>query len=121
MSGSQGLPVLVVDDNEEMRRIVESVLGFHGYNAETVADGESALAYLDANVAPYLCIVDVTLPDLSGYELLAHIEAKNHPAKVVLMSGKGISQDISSPALIGFLQKPFGFEELKALLDRFAG
>ncbi len=121
MSDAQELPVLVVDDNEEMRRIVESVLGFHGYRAETVADGEAALAYLDANVAPYLCVVDVTLPGLSGYDLLSHIEASGHPAKVVLMSGRGVNQDIASQAFIGFLQKPFGFDELKVLLDRFAG
>ncbi len=121
MSDAAELPVLVVDDNEEMRGIVESVLGFYGYRAAAVADGEAALAYLDANVAPYLCMVDVTLPGLSGYDLLAHIEANDHPARVILMSGKGVDEEITSPACIGFLQKPFGFDELKSLLDQFAG
>ena len=121
MSDASQLPVLVVDDNEEMRRIVESVLGFYGYRAATLADGDAALAYLDANVAPYLCLIDVTLPGRSGYDLLAHIEANDHPARVVLMSGRGVDDEIASRALIGFLQKPFGFDELKVLLDQFSG
>ncbi len=121
MSDASELPVLVVDDNEEMRRIVESVLGFYGYRAASLADGEAAQAYLDANVAPYLCLFDVTLSGLSGYDLLAHVEASDHPARVVLMSGKGFDDDMASPALLGFLQKPFGFDELKVLLDQFTG
>ena len=112
-------PVLIVDDNAEMLRIVESVLGFYGYEGTGVASGEDAIAYLDANVARYLCIVDVTLPGVSGYEVLDHMVATGHPARMVLMSGEGADGGLDAPNLLGFLQKPFGFDDLKVLLDDF--
>ena len=112
-------PVLIVDDNAEMLRIVESVLGFYGYVSSSVTNGEDAIAYLDANVDRYLCIVDVTLPGVSGYEVLDHMVAQRHPARIVLMSGEGADGALDSSNLLGFLQKPFGFDDLKALLDEF--
>ena len=111
--------MLIVDDNAEMLRIVESVLGFYGYVGAGVANGEDAVAYLDANVNRYLCIVDVTLPGISGYEVLDHMVARQHPARIVLMSGEGADGALDAPNLLGFLQKPFGFDDLKVLLDEF--
>ncbi len=112
-------PVLIVDDNAEMLRVVERVLGYYDYAGVSVASGEDAVAYLDANVDRYLCMVDVTLPGITGYDVLDHVVARQHPAQIVLMSGAGAVGALDAPNLLGFLQKPFGFEDLKALLDVF--
>ena len=114
------LPVLVVDDNREMRRVVESVLGFHGYSSHSLTSGEAALEYLDAHVAPYLCLIDVTLPGMSGQEVVAAMVGRRHPARVILMSGKGIDMENMPECVVGFLLKPFGFDELKSLLETYA-
>lgn len=110
-------PILVVDDNKEMLLVVGRVVEYFGYTCEGFSTGEDLVDYMDDNAGTFLCIVDVTLPGMSGYELVDYIDASNNPSRIILMSGEGPDGEFDSPSLIGYLLKPFGFAELQHLLD----
>lgn len=120
VSDSAGLPegalhgdeqVLLVEDDDSVRRAVQVMLEEFGYHVQTAASGEAALELLAAQTSlPQLLLIDVVMPGLSGRELAARVLA-HHPAiKVLYMSG--YTDDITlreelADAQVMFLQKPF--------------
>ena len=78
--------ILVVEDDETLRRFYREVLGFAGYVVTAVEDGLDALRYLEATV-PDLIILDMALPRLRGrdvqQELAAHADTRHVPTLVV--------------------------------------
>lgn len=64
--------ILVVDDSEAHRRLLELVLHAHRYEVEAAADGEAALAYLQRST-PDAIILDVQMPGVTGIEVAARI------------------------------------------------
>jgi adenylate cyclase len=66
--------ILVADDNPSNVKLLEDLLGFHGYEVEAAFDGESALASLRARV-PDLMLLDVLMPGLDGYEVCRAVRA----------------------------------------------
>jgi DNA-binding response OmpR family regulator len=77
--------ILVVEDFEPVREIVETCLTREGYEVKGVADGRSALAALDATT-PDLVLLDVRMPDISGWDLLALLRhSKRHRDMPIIM------------------------------------
>jgi class 3 adenylate cyclase len=66
--------ILVADDNPANLKLLEDLLGFHGYEVEVVADGDAALAAIRAR-APDLVLLDVLMPGLDGYEVCRAVRA----------------------------------------------
>ncbi len=120
--------VLVVEDNEAVRRVAERALAQQGYAVICAADGNQALAVLDAGGrAIDLVVTDMRMPGLGGRALADRIAASHPRIKVLFMSGytddsvvrHGLTRGTASSA---FLQKPFSAAEIAAavrqLLDR---
>ena len=113
--------ILVVDDEPGMLRAVERVLSD---DHEVVATrlSREALAVADG-FHPELAIVDIRMPDLDGFELMARLKARLPALDVILMTGSVDDLDeklvraIRSPAFY-FIQKPFDREVLRTLVDR---
>src|SRR3954470_13272082 len=83
--------VLVVEDASSVRELVAMFLGRAGYAVEVAGDGEDALAAF-SRVRPDLVLLDVNLPGLSGWEVLARLrERSNVPIAMVT----GIGDDAS--------------------------
>jgi PAS domain S-box-containing protein len=119
-----GRSVLVVEDDEAVRRLVVTVLRGAGYEVVAAEDGDAALAIAGARERPLdLVLCDVVLPDRSGVEVARRITALCPSARTLLMSGH--AQDaIARSAGHGrplrgsrFIAKPFGPE---ALLENVA-
>ena len=113
--------VLVVDDEESVREVARRMLERTGYQVLTAVDGDDGLRLFGANEDAIVAIVlDVTMPRLSGTEVLAELRQRGKDVPVVLASGY-TSQSLAAaaggePAPI-FVQKPFVGRELLAGID----
>ena len=108
--------ILVVDDESEIREGLELLLSSEGYQVATAASGEAGLAKLEEQ--PYdLVLLDVSLPDRNGLELLRDIRQRDPLLAVVLITAYG-SIDMARQAFKGgaldFITKPWSNEELLA-------
>ncbi len=113
--------ILVVDDEPGMLRAVERVLS-EQYDVVGTRSSRDALS-IAAEFHPELAIVDIRMPDLDGFELMAHLKTRFPGLEVILMTGSVDDLDdklvraIRSPAFY-FIQKPFDREVLRTLVER---
>jgi sigma-B regulation protein RsbU (phosphoserine phosphatase) len=113
--------ILVVDDDPGMLHAVERVLG-ETHDVTGTRQSREALS-LAERVQPELAIVDIRMPDLDGFELMAQMKASLPALDVILMTGSVDDLDeklvraIRSAAFY-FIQKPFDREVLRTLVDR---
>ncbi len=113
--------VLVVDDEETIRRIAKSALEGHGYRVLTAANGREALeVFRDKPKSINAIVLDLTMPVMGGREVLPAIRAIRDDVPVVLISGYSENQMrplLASDRLTGFLQKPFTSGQLREKID----
>jgi two-component system OmpR family response regulator len=111
-----GERLLLVDDEENFRTMLEAALEHHEFEVSSAANGREALAAAEAS-SPDLVLLDVMLPDLDGFDVLARLRSAGHHAPVLFIS----ALDEISGKVRGFelgaddyLVKPFSLEELVA-------
>ncbi len=117
-STNERASVLVVDDQAPNRRLLADLLAFHGYAVETAAGGREALEKIRA-VKPDLVLLDVVMPDLSGYEVCKVLRADPHTGilPVVMVTALDPAQERVKGLEAGaddFLSKPINPPELLA-------
>jgi sigma-B regulation protein RsbU (phosphoserine phosphatase) len=113
--------ILVVDDEVGMVRAVERVLG--GTHTVMGSQSSAKAVAVAAQFKPHLVILDIRMPELDGFELMARLKADHPDVEIILMTG---SLDDLDQKLIRairgrafyFIQKPFDREVLHALVDR---
>src|SRR5438445_4910139 len=112
--------VLVVDDEENIRLVLKTLLRKNGYEVEVAESGEAALALLDS-FGPDVVLTDVRMPKMGGLDLLATIKAKQYPATVIVMSAYG-NIDLALEAMKGgaydYVGKPFKPDEIVLALRK---
>lgn len=120
-----GFTVLVVDDEEAVRRLATRMLTWTGYQALEARHGREALATIEQHAGPvHLVLTDIKMPGMNGRELGRHIEERWPGLPVLYMSG--FASEIFQGGLLEpgapFLAKPFTQDELAArvrdLLER---
>ena len=114
--------IVVVDDNADLREMLELLLGELGHEVHTAADGPSGVERILA-VAPSIAFVDIGLPGFDGYAVAEKVRAARRPVRLVAVSGYGQAEDRARALGAGFdehLKKPVGVRELDAVLERFA-
>ena len=107
--------ILVVDDDETIRRTLRINLQARGYEVEEVASGRDALSTLE-DAPPDLIILDLGLPDLDGVEVLRRLR-RTLRTPVVVLSARQQSDDKVEALDQGaddYVTKPFGMDELMA-------
>src|SRR4051795_3458230 len=107
--------VLVVDDDEDIRTLVRELLERAGYTVEEAENGRVALRRLFSN-APALVILDVTMPDLDGYQTLERIRDLSD-VPVIMLTAR--TQELEKVRALAsgaddYVEKPFGRQELLA-------
>lgn len=113
--------VLVIDDEPTVRAVARMMLERSGFSVEEAADAETGLAALAAAERPFLAVLlDVTLPDRSGLELIPQIRALASETPVVLSSGRP-EEDVPDHGADTFLAKPFNLERLLTALREATG
>jgi two-component system, NtrC family, response regulator AtoC len=112
--------VLVVDDEENIRLVLRTLLKKHGYEVELADSGEAALASLDS-FDPDVILTDVRMPRMGGLDLLGALKAKQHPATVIVMSAYG-NVDLAIEAMkagaYDYVSKPFKPDEIVLALRK---
>ena len=111
-----GKTVLVVDDEDLVRDVVARMIEELGYAAVTAADGESALALLDSKQVDAV-LVDLTMPTMSGADVIAAVRARRPGLPVVLCSGFDRSGR-GAVAADAYLPKPFRIDALERTLAK---
>ena len=112
-----GARVLVVDDEPQILRALETTLRGAGYEVETAPDGETALTRAAAR-PPAAVILDLVLPDRSGIEVCRELRTWLE-APVIVLSAVGEERDKVEALDAGaddYVTKPFGIDELLARL-----
>jgi two-component system, cell cycle sensor histidine kinase and response regulator CckA len=109
--------VLLVEDNEMVRRSVELTLQTSGFRVLVAESGEAAIARLrDGGNQVDLLLSDVGLPQMNGKQLLELARGVRPDLPVVFMSGYDMSV-VADRHAVTFLQKPFDANELAAALN----
>ncbi|HJZ58026.1 MAG TPA: MASE1 domain-containing protein [Gemmataceae bacterium] len=112
--------VLVVDDEDAVRRVAQMMLEQLGYSVLAAADGEQAVDLFSRNAgAVRVVILDLTMPQMGGPEVMAAIRQINPSVPVILCSGyteDAIPESLARAGLTGFLQKPFSLADLDRLV-----
>jgi two-component system, OmpR family, KDP operon response regulator KdpE len=107
--------VLVVEDDVALRETVVHTVAGEGYSVEAVGDGAAAEQRL-RNVAFNVVLLDIGLPFVDGWQVLASLESKRVPS-VIIISARGDERDKVRALDMGaddYLAKPFGADELLA-------
>jgi len=112
--------VLVVDDEPLVRSLVRRLLERRGYSVEEAADGRACLAALE-RAAFDVVLLDVTMPDIDGAEVVRRLRAAGSNIPVVLSSGyMAVSAEnaLDRSMIQAFLPKPFTPTDLVEALER---
>ncbi len=108
--------ILIVDDEESIRRSLAGILSDEGFETDAVADGEKALAALrHGEEDPDLVLLDIAMPGRDGVEILAEIRQGWPSLPVVMMSGHGTIETAVRATQLGafdFIEKPLSIEKL---------
>jgi len=117
----QHVQILVVDDEPDIRQLVQEILEDEGYSVQVAKDGESArLVYTQQK--PDLVLLDIWMPDIDGISLLKEWSASgNLKSQVVIMSGHGTLETAVEATRLGafdFVQKPLSLAKLLATVRK---
>ena len=107
--------ILVVDDEPQIRRLLNTSLGARGYEVATASDGPSALE-MALSWRPDLILLDLGLPILDGLEVCRQIRAWSQ-VPIIILTVRDAEQDKVAALDLGaddYLTKPFGTDELLA-------
>ena len=101
--------VLIVDDEENIRKTLRMILEYEGYQVLEASSGEEALSTLEETLDVDIVFLDIKLPGRDGLEILSEIKAKSMPPEVVVISGQGTIQtavEATKRGAFEFLEKP---------------
>jgi two-component system OmpR family response regulator len=117
MSDNDQIPsVLVVDDEPNIRELVQVALQFHGCAVTTAATGKDALRQAETD-RPDLIVLDVVLPDLDGFEVCRRLRSGGNEVPVIFLTARDTSSDTVTGLALGgddYVTKPFSVESLVA-------
>ena len=114
--------ILIIDDNPDIRNILNDLISDAGYETRLAANYNQALSEIDKKL-PDVAIIDVKLDkgDNDGIELLSHIKSKDKDIPVIIISGHAnIEMAVNSlkSGAFEFIQKPFDHEQLMNFINR---
>jgi len=117
--------VLIVDDEANIVAALDYLLRRSGYEVSVAATGDEALRQVEA-FAPDLVLLDVMMPQKSGYEVCRRIRERPEwtAVKIVMLSAKGREAEVSKGMSLGadlYVTKPFSNAELVARIRELLG
>lgn len=106
--------VLLVEDELSMAKMVQQYLKSESFDIHHVDNGQDAISFLEEHL-PQVILLDLKLPDMNGMDILKHINEKQFPTSVIIITAYG-SIDVAVNALhlgaLDFLEKPFSGDRL---------
>jgi DNA-binding response OmpR family regulator len=111
--------ILIVEDEPELARHIRAALLRHGHTAEAEANGAVALKTA-LREQPDLVLLELNLPGMNGYEILARLRREQCPAMILMLTARGEVRDRIKGLEAGaddYLAKPFAIDELIARVE----
>lgn len=114
--------VLLVEDDESLRRILARHLRVRGFDVEEAASAEEAERLLEAHARPDVVVLDINLPGETGWDLLRGkaLAAAGSPPVVVASALTIRPRQLAEFGVAGYLPKPFPLETLVDTIERLA-
>ena len=122
MSDTLKVRLLVVDDEQSIRKLCMTIGGSLGYSCTEAESAETALARIEQE-GPDLILTDLKLPTRSGVELLRQAKSLFPRTEVAIMTGHGSIESAVDAMKLGaydYIEKPFRVEKMRLLLQRMA-
>lgn len=107
--------ILIVDDEEGMRRLLDRLLSREGYETVTVGSGKDAIRQMRADTFD-LVVTDIKMPEMDGLQLLDEIKAYNPSLPVIVITAYGTVENAVQALRAGaydYITKPFESDELR--------
>ena len=118
-----GNSVLIVEDNDHLRRILASILRFSGYEVSEAMNGSEAIdkAVL---VKPSLILLDLSLPDMNGIDAALAIKKNRLTTEIPIIACSACSREEEMEGalragIVEYLQKPISTARIKAKIQEF--
>jgi two-component system response regulator MprA len=113
---------MAIDDDPDILLALKDVLELEGYSVMLARSGREALELLRRGARPAVILLDLMMPDISGWEFrelqLADASLASFP--VVVVSGQGVSaRDVSALGVAGYLKKPVDLDQLLGTVERY--
>ena len=118
---NEKIKILYVEDDTTLSFVTRDNLELYGYTIDFCEDGVEGLKLFNENKYD-LCILDVMLPRMDGYELAMHIRRKNQDIPIIFLTAKSRREDKIHGLRIGgddYITKPFSIEELVLKIEIF--
>lgn len=122
MSNDLKITLLVVDDEQSIRRLCMTIGGSLGFSCDEAESAETASTRLETD-PPDLVLTDLKLPNQSGVDLLKQIKSVLPRSEVAIMTGHGSIESAVDAMKLGaydYIEKPFRVEKMRLLLQRMA-
>lgn len=117
------VPILLVEDDESLRRILARHLRARGYDVDEAGSAEEAARILADGVRPAVVLLDINLPGDNGWDLLRgpSLTAAGSPPVVVASALTIGPRRLAEFGVVEYLPKPFPLETLTATVERLVG
>jgi len=116
-AASPHCPVLIVEDDDDLREMMAHMLTIEGFDAATVANGREALDYLQNAERPRVILLDLMMPVMDGWEFRRQQKADPDIAPVPVIVLSALDQARASTVdAAAFLKKPLDFDRLLELV-----
>lgn len=119
VTGTEPDHVLVVDDDDDIREMLQSSLSFAGFRVSTAPDAQSALAVL-TQTEPDAMVLDVMMPGIDGFDLLQLLRHRGDTLPVLFLTARDAVEDRVRGLRLGaddYIAKPFSVIEVTARLE----
>ncbi|HKK21598.1 MAG TPA: response regulator [candidate division Zixibacteria bacterium] len=114
------IKILIVDDEEMMRSLLEKILKREGYNVIAAEDGVQAVEILKKEDVS-LVISDMKMPRMDGFELLKYVKQEYPNVGIIIMTAYGDTYTVKDALLLGadeYITKPFKSYEISLVVER---
>ena len=117
MGRDGGVPVLVVDDEDEIRNVLCEFLATKGYCVQTGKNGFDAVNTVNQDPSVQVVLLDLTMPQMGGMEALRHIMDRDNPPSVIMMTAvadREVARQALKTGAFDYILKPFDFASIDA-------
>ena len=123
MNDSATLPLMIIDDDDDLRNALSFIMSAQGYAVTAFGDARRALRALDSGPLPFVILLDLMMAGMSGWEFRAAQLAStrlNPIPVVVLTAANTLSDGVHTVSDVEIVAKPFALDELLEVVGRYA-
>jgi CheY-like chemotaxis protein len=114
----QPRPILVVEDDHDVRDAMVQVLEAEGYQTVPAVDGLDAIGHLEAGLEPCLILLDLMMPRMSGWQFMEHEAVRALQTPIVVVSAYGTGEEMRAAGVTAYMRKPVDVDALLGVIAR---